>query len=159
MMQMEQTGRQIELFINGKTKRIFVRYADTWLYVLRERLGLMGAKLACGNGDCGACTILMNGLPINACHMLAIEAVNHDILTIEGLLDPTVSNTFVDKWALQCGYCTPGFILNCHALLENKPDATDADIDEWLDSNICRCTGYAEIKEVVRSLLKERAQV
>lgn len=149
----------ISIVVNGIRKEAFVRNADTLLHVLREKFGLTGAKNGCSNGDCGACTILIDGTPINACHILAIEATGHSITTIEGLIDPTVQNVFVDKWAIQCGYCTPGFILNAYALTESNPDADDAVIDEWLDSNICRCTGYQEIKEAVKTVLSMKKSV
>ncbi|HLQ70747.1 MAG TPA: (2Fe-2S)-binding protein [Bacillota bacterium] len=149
-----QTKQQITLHINGNLRDVLVRCADTLLETLRNQLGLVGAKPGCGNGDCGACTVLINNLPINACHILSIEAVGFNITTIEGLKDTKVHEAFINNWAIQCGYCTPGFILNIHALLEQHPDADDATIDVWLDSNICRCTGYQEIKETVKSLMQ-----
>src|SRR5690625_2928823 len=150
------TRQEITLLINGIEKKVYIRHADTLLYVLRGKLGLMGAKPGCNNGDCGACTVLINGQPINACHILAVEVTAKQITTIEGLTNTAVQKKFIDKWAFQCGYCTPGFILNCYALIENKPNADEKEIDEWLDSNICRCTGYQEIKESVQELLQMR---
>ncbi len=147
------TKQLITLTVNGMEKEVFVRNADTLLFVLREKLKLTGAKNGCGNGDCGSCTILVNGVPINACHLLAVEAAGEHMTTIEGLVDSTVQNTFVNHWAIQCGYCSPGYILNAYALSETFPDADDNLIDEWLDSNICRCTGYQEIKESVKAVL------
>jgi|SRR5690625_3438104 len=149
----------ISIVVNGIRKEAFVRNADTLLHVLRGKFGLTGAKNGCSNGDCGACTILIDGTPINACHILAVEATDHSITTIEGLIDPVVQNAFVDKWAIQCGYCTPGFILNAYALTESHPNADDTIIDEWLDSNICRCTGYQEIKEAVKTVLSMKKSV
>ncbi|MEW9674656.1 (2Fe-2S)-binding protein [Lentibacillus sp. L22] len=149
-------GNLVTLNINGLQKNLYVRNAETLLYTLRDQLGLMGAKPGCENGDCGTCTILIDGTPINSCHILTVEAVNHQITTIEGLLDQTVQNDFIKNWAIQCGYCTPGYVLNSYALIENCPDADDAVIDEWLESNICRCTGYQEIKEAVKSMLNVR---
>ncbi|PID14073.1 (2Fe-2S)-binding protein [Sporosarcina sp. P34] len=143
----------IHLHVNGETKEVGVRNADTLLSTLREKLGLTGAKRSCENGDCGACTVLVNGEPSHSCLSLAVEVVNLPITTIEGLLDSPVREAFVDKWAIQCGFCTPGFIVNCHALLTNHPDANEEIVEEWLQSNICRCTGYQEIKEVIHSLL------
>lgn len=142
--------------VNGMEKEVHVRNAETLLQTLRAKLGLMGAKPGCNNGDCGSCTILLDGQPINACHMLAVEAANKHITTIEGLTDKTVQEKFIKKWAIQCGYCTPGFVLNCYALMEKNPNASEKEIDEWLDSNICRCTGYQEIKESVRELMQMR---
>lgn len=155
-MQSEMINQAITLTINGQSKDVFVRNSETLLFTLREQLGLMGAKPGCENGDCGTCTILVDGTPINSCHLLSVEAVGCQITTIEGLLDKTVPNAFVEHWAIQCGYCTPGYILNSYALIENCPDADDDTIDEWLESNICRCTGYQEIKEAVKNTLNAR---
>lgn len=149
-----QTKRQITLDINGNRREVFVRNAETLLETLRNQLGLIGAKPGCGNGDCGSCTILINNLPINACHILSVEAAGFSITTIEGLEDTKVHEAFINNWAIQCGYCTPGFILNIHALLNQHPNADDTTIDAWLDSNICRCTGYQEIKETVKNLMQ-----
>lgn len=143
----------IDLHVNGETQEAVVRSADTLLHTLREQLGLTGAKQSCGDGDCGACTVLINGEPTHSCLSLAIETVNQQITTIEGLKDSPVQKAFVDMWAIQCGFCTPGFILNCHALMTNHPDADDDTIEEWLQSNICRCTGYAEIKDAITTVL------
>lgn len=143
----------IELKINGEMKTVVARPADTLLHVLREQLGLTGAKLGCGNGDCGTCTILVDDLPVKACQMLAVEGVGHKITTIEGLVSTPIQIAFVNRFAYQCGYCTPGFIMNCHALVTLHHDADDNIVEEWLESNICRCTGYEEIKEAVKSVL------
>lgn len=140
--------------VNGIEKEVFVRNADTLINTLRNQLGLTGAKPACNNGDCGACTVLVDGLPLNSCHTLTIENFGKTITTIEGLSDSVLQQKFVENWAVQCGYCTPGFILNCLALIESEPDVNDAMIDEWLDSNICRCTGYEEIKQTVKQLVQ-----
>lgn len=143
----------IELEVNGEIKSIVVRPADTLLFALREQLGLTGTKDACGNGDCAACTVLVDGWPVKSCLMLAVEAVGHKITTIEGLKDIPIQKAFLDKFALQCGYCTPAFIINSHALVTIHPDANDEVIKEWLQSNLCRCTSYEEIKEAVKSVL------
>lgn len=120
---------------------------------LRGQLGLTGAKPGCENGDCGTCTVLVDGWPVKSCLMLAVEAIGHKITTIEGLKDTPIQKAFIEKWAFQCGYCTPGFIMNCYALSRIHPDASDEIIQEWLQSNLCRCTGYEEIKEAVKSVL------
>lgn len=140
--------------VNGVKKNVFVRNGDTLLHVLRKKLGLTGTKAGCLNGDCGACTVLVDGVPLNSCHLLAIEAAGKNITTIEGLANTVVQEEFIKNWAIQCGYCTPGFILNCYALMAENLDADDMVIDEWLDSNICRCTGYQEIKESVKNLVQ-----
>lgn len=149
----QNTSQLIKLTINGHTKEVFTRNADTLLHTLREQIGSMGAKPGCENGDCGTCTVLIDGQPINSCHILTVEAVEQKITTIEGLTDPTIQNAFIKNWAVQCGYCTPGYILNSYALTQNCPHADDEVIDEWLDSNLCRCTGYQEIKEAVKATL------
>lgn len=148
------TKQVISLTINGYTHELYVRNAATLLQTLRKDIGLTGAKNGCSNGDCGSCTILIDGNPMNACHMLTIEAVGKDIQTIEGLTDSKVKDAFINHWALQCGYCTPAFILNIHALIHQHPQASEETIDDWMDSNICRCTGYEEIKQVVQSLIQ-----
>lgn len=144
---------KIELDINGEKRNLIIRPADTLLRVLREQLGLTGAKAGCENGDCGTCTILLDGLPVKSCIMLAVEAVGHKVTTIEGLKAEPIQKAFIDKWSFQCGYCTSGFIMNCYGLVTNHPDADDETIEEWLQSNICRCTGYEEIREAVKSVL------
>ena len=149
-----KTGQLINLTVNEQSKEIYVRNSETLLHTLREKLGLMGVKPGCNNGDCGSCTVLVDGIPINACHVLSVEAVESRILTIEGLKDRTFPEEFIKNWAIQCGYCTPGFILNSYALMQNNPGADDVVIDEWLESNICRCTGYQEIKESVKNVLE-----
>lgn len=145
----------INLHVNGETKEVTIRSADTLLHTLREQLGLSGAKRACENGDCGACTVLVNGQPMHSCLTLSIENINQPITTIEGLTDSPVQNAFKDKWAIQCGYCTPGFVLNCHALATHHPNADDSVIEEWMSSNLCRCTGYQEIKDAIKTVLSE----
>lgn len=146
----------IELDINGEKKSVVVRPADTLLYALREQLGLTGTKYGCGNGDCDACTVLVNGWPVKSCLMLAVEAVGHKVTTIEGLKDVSIQKAFLDKFALQCGYCTPAFIVNCHALVTIHPDAGDEVIKEWLQSNLCRCTSYMEIEQALKSVLNKQ---
>jgi carbon-monoxide dehydrogenase small subunit len=153
---MQQTMLQagmICLRVNGAAVDIIVRPADTLLDALRERLRLTGAKPACENGDCGACTVLVDGSPVQACMMLAVEAIGHEITTIEGLRMVPIQREFQAALAESCGYCTPGFVMNCHALVTLHPDAYDEMIDEWLESNLCRCTGYEEIRAAVKSVL------
>lgn len=143
----------IELDINGRKRTAAARPADTLLYTLREELALTGAKPGCENGDCNACTVLVDDIPIKACIMLAVEAVGHKITTIEGIKSTALQSAFLDKFAYQCGYCTPGYIVTCHALIKRHPDADDSLIEEWLESGICRCTGYEEIKDAVKTVL------
>ncbi|HJV16353.1 MAG TPA: (2Fe-2S)-binding protein [Bacillales bacterium] len=146
----------IVLNVNGEIHMVTVRSADTLLFVLRSKLGLTGAKPGCLNGDCGACTVNVDGWPMKSCLMLAIEAVGKKITTIEGLKDTPIQKAFIDDFAFQCGYCTSGFIMNCHSLIEQHPDADEKMIEEWLESNICRCTGYAEIQKAVKSVLDQK---
>lgn len=145
----------IELNINGEVRKSLVRPADTLLFALRERLGLTGAKPGCENGDCGACTVLVDGWPVKSCLMLAVEAIGHEVITIEGLNDTSIQRAFVEKFAFQCGYCTPGFIMNCQGLINLHPEASDEIIRDWLQSNICRCTSYQEITEAIKSVLQQ----
>lgn len=147
------------LNVNGEKRKAIIKPSDTLLRVLREELGLTGAKPGCENGDCGACTILLDGKPVKSCMMLAVEAIGMEIITIEGLNNTETQQAFYEEGGFQCGYCTPGFLLNSYALLEEKPDAEDEEIKEWLKSNLCRCTGYEGIKNAVYSAkekIKER---
>jgi carbon-monoxide dehydrogenase small subunit len=148
------TSHSIDLNINDEIRRVTVGSGETLLNVLRGRLGLTGAKPGCLNGDCGACTVNIDGWPMKSCLMLAVEAVGKKITTIEGLKNTAIQREFVEQFAFQCGYCTPGFIMNCHSLIRQHPNADDETIREWLESNICRCTGYKEIEAAVKSVLK-----
>ncbi|WP_339321198.1 (2Fe-2S)-binding protein [Paenibacillus sp. FSL W8-0194] len=146
----------IELRVNGEKRTVRVRAAETLLNALRDHLGLTGSKPGCENGDCGACTILMEGLPFKSCIMLAVEAEGRQITTIEGLAGSPMQQAFVHKQAFQCGYCTPGFIMNGQGLLDAHPEADEETIRIWLESNICRCTSYEEIHEAVRAALASK---
>ncbi|KQC47124.1 MULTISPECIES: (2Fe-2S)-binding protein [Geobacillus] len=152
----ETTKRELVLHVNGERRSIVTRQAETLLFVLRDGLGLTGAKPGCLNGDCGACTVLVDGTPIKSCMMLAIETVGKEITTIEGLDDAPIQHAFVRHFGFQCGYCTPGFIMNAHALIERHPNADEATIQEWLESNICRCTSYQEIEAAVKEVLEAK---
>ncbi|WP_322099596.1 (2Fe-2S)-binding protein [Gottfriedia endophytica] len=145
----------IILNINNHKRSLTVRAADILLGIIRGRLGLTGSKPGCLNGDCGACTILVDGIPMKSCLMLAIEGEGKEITTIEGLKDTPIQKAFIEKFAFQCGYCTSGFLMNCHALVNKEPNADEKVLKDWLESNICRCTGYKEIREAVLSVLEE----
>lgn len=139
--------------INGDVYEVAVSINRTLLEVLKDELRLTGVKAGCNEGDCGACTVLMDGKIVASCTMLAVEAQGHEITTIEGLatkegLHP-VQQAFVDNFAIQCGYCTPGMILATVALLSENPDPTEEEIRDYLRGNICRCTGYKQIVEAV----------
>jgi len=145
----------IELKVNGEEYEADIYASDLLLHVLREKLGLTGAKPGCLNGDCGACTVMINEKPMKSCLVLAVEAVGTDILTIEGLVHSPIQKAFIEHFAFQCGYCTPGFIMNCQALLLQHPAPDSETIKQWLSSNICRCTSYQEIEKAVTSVLKQ----
>jgi carbon-monoxide dehydrogenase small subunit len=149
------------LHVNGDDLEV----RDAWvgenlLYVLRERLGLMGAKGACEQGECGSCTVLVGGRLVCACLVLAASAVGEPIVTVEGLAPPgapsDVQQAFVDHGAVQCGFCTPGLIVAVHDLLDRTPEPTEMEIREELSGNVCRCTGYGRIIEAVRSVAVAR---
>ena len=135
--------------INGEKKKAVIKPSDTLLRVLREEFGLTGAKPGCENGDCGACTILLDGNPVKSCMILAIEVRDSEIITIEGLKDTEIQQAFLEDGGFQCGYCTSGFLINAYALLEKYPEANDDTKEDWLKSNLCRCTGYEGIKNSV----------
>ncbi len=139
----------IELLINEEKRRVTVRPADTLLRVLREKLGLTGAKPGCENGDCGTCTVLLDGVPVKSCLVLAVEAEGSKITTVEGLRGTAIQQAFLEEGGFQCGYCTSGFLVNAYALLEKHP-AVDREVDRgWLESNLCRCTGYEGISKAL----------
>ena len=146
---------EITLRINGVQYEVRASVTTTLADVLREELGFTGTKIMCNEGECGACTVLINAKPILSCMMLAIDAQNKDILTIEGLADPATGNlhplqqAFVELSGMQCGVCTPGMILTAKALLDNHPDPTEDDVRNALSGNLCRCGNYRRISECV----------
>lgn len=144
--------KTITLEINQERYERDILTSDLLLDVLRK-IGLTGAKPGCLNGDCGACTVMMNKQPMKSCLLLAIEAIDTEIITIEGLNNNPIQRAFIEHFAFQCGYCTPGFIMNATALLLNDNDPSPEKIRTWLSSNICRCTGYKEIEEAVHSAI------
>jgi len=148
--------RLIELRINGESFEVAVESQRTLLEVLREDLGLTGAKEACGTGECGACTVLFDGKPILSCLTLAVEAQAREITTIEGLskaeeLHP-LQKAFIQLGAIQCGYCTSGMILNVKSILDENPHPSRDEILKGLEGNLCRCTGYNKILEAVMAV-------
>ena len=145
---------KIQLTINGVRRELDVRPNELLLNVLRERLFLTGSKYGCGIGECGACTVLLDGNPVLACLTLAAEADGHEILTIEGLarngeLDK-VQEAFLEEGAVQCGFCIPGFIMTAKALLNENPKPTEDEIREYIKGNLCRCTGYVNIVKAIK---------
>lgn len=151
--------RNISFKINGKERVVSVCPTDRLLDVIRESLGRTGTKEGCGIGECGACTIIMDGRTVNACLVLAGQAEGADILTIEGLEENEIANIikkcFVEEGAIQCGFCTPGFILSAYALLKEKKMPTLDEIKQGMSGNLCRCTGYVSIIRAVDRAAKE----
>ena len=152
---------KMELKINGKDYVLDVEPTMTLLELIRDRLGLTGAKDACGDGVCGACTVIMDGKAVNSCLVLAREAQGSEIITIEGLgkgseLDP-LQEAFIQHGAVHCGYCMPGMILTAKALLDENPHPTTEEIKEAISGNICRCNGYVEIIEAIQLAANKEA--
>lgn len=147
--------RSITLKINHQNKTLHVDDADTLLEVLRDRLKLWSVRESCGVGACGSCTVLLEGKPVSSCFLLAARAAGHEITTLEGLSDGEtlhpIQQAFVEQRALQCAYCTPGFVLSVKALLEENSNPTDDEIRDYLAGNLCRCAGYADILRAVRA--------
>jgi len=152
--------KTVFLTVNGVKHREKVAYNLTLLEYLREGLGLKGVKEGCGVGDCGACTVLLGGTPVNACLALAVEADGCQITTIEGLSEDgrlsELQQAFIDHGAVQCGYCSPGMILTSQGLLAENPDPTEAEVRRALAGNLCRCTGYNSIVTAVLDVAKKR---
>ena len=145
----------IRLVINGQEHEVDVAVEQTLLDILRDDLGLLGAREGCGIGMCGACTVLADGRPISSCLMLAVQAQGKAITTVEGLAGPDdlhpVQQAFVDEAGFQCAYCTPGFVLSVVALLAENPSPADDEIREYLSGNLCRCGSYENILKAVRT--------
>ncbi len=155
------TNESYTLDVNGERRQV----RDAWvgeslLYVLRERLGLPGAKGACEQGECGSCTVIMDGRAVSSCLVMAASATDASILTVESLgTDGRLSDVqqaFLEEGGVQCGFCTPGFIVAVHHLLDQNPSPTDDEIKEALSGNICRCTGYGRILQAVRTVADKR---
>ena len=146
--------REITLRINGREEKITIDDADTLLEVLRDRLKLWSVREGCGVGACGTCTVLIDNRPVSSCFLLAARLAGHDIVTLEGLNEGPelhyIQEAFVSQRALQCAYCTPGFVLSVKALLDEIADPSDEEIREYLAGNLCRCAGYADILRAVR---------
>jgi carbon-monoxide dehydrogenase small subunit len=150
------------LHINGRDHAVQAGWlGESLLYVLRERLGLPGAKNACEQGECGSCSVLLDGVLVCSCCVLAADAVDSDVLTVEGLGDDgaltDVQQAFLDTGAVQCGFCIPGLIVAVHDLLDRRPDADELAVREALSGNLCRCTGYGRILAAVTAVQQERA--
>jgi carbon-monoxide dehydrogenase small subunit len=154
----------IRFDVNGEEVSVRARSDWSLLRVLREELELTGAKEGCGAGECGACTVLVDGAAVNACLYPAFEVEGRKVVTIEGLVPPAgglhpIQQAFVDCGAVQCGFCTPGMVLSAKALLDRRPDPTEEEIKLALAGNICRCTGYTQIVEAVKAAASRAGEV
>ena len=148
----------VTINVNGERRSASVAPETTLLRLLRETFNLTGAKLGCDVGDCGACTVIVDGLSVNSCLMLACQADGREVLTIEGLatreqLHP-IQRAFEEKGSLQCGFCGPGVIMSAKALLDENPDPTEQDIRDALAGNLCRCTGYSKMIEAIQDVAR-----
>lgn len=149
----------LELKVNGEPVQLRIEPNRTLLELLREDLSLTGVKDACGAGDCGACTVLLDGVAVNSCLTLAVMAEGREVTTVEGLardpLGSRLQRAFVEHGAVQCGYCTPGLLLAAKALLEESPSPSEAEIREGIAGNLCRCTGYVKIVGAIQAVAAE----
>jgi carbon-monoxide dehydrogenase small subunit len=144
---------RVSLRVNGEEREADVWGGESLLFALRERLGLPGSKNACEQGECGSCSVLLDGKLVCACLVLAAQADGHEVVTVEGLGEGglhRVQEAFVEAGAVQCGFCTPGLVVATAALLERRPEPSDDEIREALSGNLCRCTGYQKIFDAVR---------
>lgn len=151
---------RIKLTVNGEFEQVDVPSNMTLLQMLREKLALTGTKNGCNAGECGACTVLLNGAAVNSCMVLAVECDGASVVTVEGLahdsvLDP-VQSAIIDHGGVQCGFCTPGILISARALLDRQPDPSEDDIREALVGNLCRCTGYLRIIDAVEDAAKRQ---
>jgi carbon-monoxide dehydrogenase small subunit len=146
---------EVSFFVNGKRRSVSVEPRRTLADALRDDCGLTGTHIGCEHGVCGACTVLLNGQPVRSCLMFAVQAKDQEIRTVEGLardgeLHP-LQRSFMEHHGLQCGFCTPGFLMLAAGVLEDNPDIADEELVEVLSSNLCRCTGYQNILKAVRA--------
>lgn len=150
--------RIINFKLNGEDVEVLTPDNITMCDFLRKNMHLTGTKRGCEEGECGACTILLDGAAIDSCLMLAVEADGHEVVTIEGVMKDgvlhPVQKEFIDKWALQCGFCTPGMIMSALSLLHENPHPTEQEIRDGIAGNLCRCTGYTKIVEAINSAAK-----
>jgi aerobic carbon-monoxide dehydrogenase small subunit len=149
----------ITLKVNGETEAVDVPANMTMLVMLREKLGMTGVKNGCAAGECGACTVLMNGEPVNSCMVLAAECDGAEVITVEGLSQDgqliKLQEMLIEKGGVQCGFCTPGMLISAYALLQRNPDPTEPEIREALVGNLCRCTGYVRIVDAVKATVEK----
>lgn len=156
-MEPHVSKKTIAVVINGEERTLEVVANETLLEVLREKLGLTGSKIGCNRGECGACTVLIDGKSILSCLTLAIECDGKSILTIEGMEDPEtgeldpIQKAFVENFGIQCGFCTPGMVMSAKALLDKNSAPSEQEIREGIQGNLCRCTGYQQIVESIQA--------
>ncbi len=159
---MQEDFKNISLKVNGLTHRLLVESRRLLADVLRDDLGLTGTNLGCEHGVCGSCTVLFDGQSVRSCLMFAVQANGHEITTVEGLASSgemhPLQKAFWEEQGLQCGFCTPGFLMTAYELLQQNPDPSEEEIRAALSGNICRCTGYQHIVNAVRTAAKEMAQ-
>jgi len=151
---------ELKFTLNGEEVTVDVNPDETLAYVLRERLGLTGTKIGCEEGECGACTVIVDGKAVTSCIYPAMKAHGARVETVEGLtkdgkLHP-VQEAFIEHFAAQCGYCTPGFVMSAKALLDRNPHPTEEEIKEAIAGNLCRCTGYYQIVEAIKAAVEKR---
>ncbi len=163
---MEDEFTPVRISVNGTIHRLFVEPRRTLLDAIREDIGLTGTNVGCEHGSCGACTVLLDGKSVRACLMLAVQANNHEVMTVEGLAQngqmPPLQQAFWEKQGLQCGFCTPGVLMTAYELLQRTPNPGEAEIRSALSGNTCRCTGYEHIVDAIRlaaQSLQEQATV
>jgi carbon-monoxide dehydrogenase small subunit len=149
----KMTTQTLTMTLNGEEVKVQVEPSALLVEVLRDQLDLTGTKVACGEGECGACTVLLDGKPVNSCLMPALKAQGREVLTVEGLAPPgelhPLQKAFVEHGAVQCGYCTPGMLMSAKALLDHNPSPTEDEVRLAISGNLCRCTGYAKIVEAI----------
>lgn len=160
--QLAPSESELTLEINGQQQRLQVRHHWTLLDVLRDQLDLTGVKRGCDRGECGSCTVLLDGMPVYSCQVLAMQVGSRDVVTIEGLAEAgrldLVQHCFLDNDGGQCGFCTPGFVLSAKALLDANTDPSDQEIREALAGNLCRCNAYGRIIQSVREAALQQRQ-
>ncbi|KXA99418.1 hypothetical protein AKJ40_03180 [candidate division MSBL1 archaeon SCGC-AAA259M10] len=156
---MIEEKEKISLTVNENDYSVEVKPDKSLLWVLRNKLGLTGPKEGCGKGECGACTVLLDDSPVNSCLVLAVQADGKEVVTIEGIADGDelhpIQESFIEKGAIQCGFCTPGMIVTAKSLLDENPNPTEKEIKKYIAGNICRCTGYSKIIDAIKHASKK----
>ena len=149
--------KELRLTVNGEAHELYVKPKSLLMDVLRDQLGLIGAKRSCDTNTCGACTVILNGMAVHSCSILALQANGGEVLTVEGLAKKTelhpLQEAFLDYGSVQCGFCTPGMLMSARALLDKNPTPTKDQIKEAIDGNLCRCTGYNSIIRAITAVV------